>query len=107
MTIGFTLLYIRLRVDGDVEPKEKSSRGIWKLTSKYWTVKREQELQKRFKAVDDAINKLKVKAIVQETLARWKDGEEIKDELQKRIKDVEDAFDKLREFILKVMPKED
>jgi len=94
---------------GDIEPKEKSGRGIWKLTSKYWTMKRKQELQKRFEAVDGAINKLMVGAIVEEALARSKGGKEIKDELQKRIKDVKDAkdaIDKLKEFILGLISKE-
>ena len=34
-------------------------------------------------------------------------GGEGREELQERLKAVEDAFDKLKEFILKVIPKED
>ena len=49
----------RVRTDGDIEPWQESGRGIWKLTSKYRTVKRQQELQKRIKAVVDDIDKLK------------------------------------------------
>ena len=62
----------KVRTDGYIEPWQASGRGIWKLTSKYWTAKRRGELGNEMAG-----------AIVQETLARW------------RFKAAKDALDKL------------
>jgi len=62
----------KVRTDGDIEPWNTSGRGIWKLTSKYWTAKRKGELGHEM-----------AEAIVEETLAR------------DRFKRAKDALDKL------------
>jgi len=62
----------KVRTDGDIEPWKTSGRGIWKLTSKYWTAKRRGELMNEMAG-----------AVVQETLAR------------RRFEATKDALDKL------------